>query len=114
MPVAEPPTCANDVPHLPRLRDDTLIRLREALYPSNPQDLAAPSTQIRLATHCLNATLILVWLPMGAAVMTYSLLKGEDFRLSSRLIAAAGTILTVAHSPYGSVVRAMAGGWTPS
>lgn len=108
-PAPETSNCANDVPDLPRPRDETLVRLREALYPANRQDSAAPSTQIRLATHCFNATLILVWLPMGAAVMTYSILKGEDFRLSSRLMAAVGAILTVAHSPYGSVVRAMAG-----
>jgi hypothetical protein len=65
--------------------------------------------QIRLASHAMNATLIMVWLPLGAAVMTYGLLKGDDIHLSARLLVATGTIVGLAHSPLGQTVAAMAG-----
>ncbi len=110
------PVAANDQPDLPLPRDAELARLRLALYPPAPaqaatQPDASPqySTQMRLAAHCLNATLILVWSPLGAAVMTYSLLKGEDMRLSSRTMAVAGTLFALAHTPFGQTVAAMAG-----
>lgn len=104
---------ANDQPDLPRPRDEALIRLRDALYcetpaPEAPAE-ASYSTQMRLAVHCMNATLILVWAPLGAAVMTYSLLRGENMRLSGRLMAVVGTMLALAHTPIGQTVKAMAG-----
>ncbi len=104
---------ANDLPDLPLPHDAELARLRLALYAPLPDAaLLVPqySTQMRLAAHCLNATLILVWSPLGAAVMTYSILKGEDMRLSARLMAVSGTLFALAHSPIGQTVAAMAGG----
>ena len=108
-PTAQPKVAAREIPNLPPQRDDTLIRLRAAIYSPDPVASDVPSTQIRLAAHCFNATLILVWMPLGAAMMTYSILKGEDIRLSSRLIAVVGAVVTLAHSPYGSAVKAIAG-----
>ncbi|MBI1172248.1 hypothetical protein GC209_12675 [bacterium] len=99
---------ANDRPQLPRPRDEAMIRVREALYPTDPEPIQKPSTPMRLATHCLNATLIVIYPPMGAAVMTYSILRGEDFRLSLRWVAVVGAILSFAHSPLGTAVQAMA------
>lgn len=109
MPTAQPKAVARDIPNLPPQRDDALIRLRAAIYSPDPVASDVPSTQIRLAAHCFNATLILVWMPLGAAMMTYSILKGEDIRLSSRLIAVVGAVVMLAHSPYGSAVKAIAG-----
>ncbi|MEO6298825.1 MAG: hypothetical protein ABIV25_08655 [Paracoccaceae bacterium] len=101
---------ANDVPDLPQIRSEELDRLRKALYPSvAANSIPSHSTQMRLAAHCLNATLILVWSPLGAAVMTYSILKGEDIRFSSRMMAVAGTLFGLAHTPIGQTVAAMAG-----
>lgn len=100
---------AANPPRLPRERDDDLCMLRDAFYPPPSAGEQTPSTQMRLAAHCLNASLILVWAPLGAAVMTYSLLKGEDMRLSSRMIAVVGTLLAVNNSPFGHSVRALAG-----
>lgn len=99
---------ANDQPDLPLPRDLELHNVRRALY---PDDEAGPpySTQMRLAAHCLNATLILVWAPLGAAIMTYSILRGENMRLSSRVMAVSGTLYALAHSPIGMTVAAMAG-----
>lgn len=104
---AAPLQAANDQPDLPRQRDLELDRMRRALYPD--EDHGAPySTQMRLAVHCLNATLIVVWAPMGAALMTYSILRGENMRLSSRVMAMTGTLFALAHSPVGMTVAAMA------
>jgi hypothetical protein len=98
---------ANDQPMVPRPRDRELDRVRHALYPQDDRGLPY-STQMRLAVHCLNATLIVVWVPMGAALMTYSILKGENMRLSSRIMAVTGTLLALAHSPLGMTMAALA------
>ncbi|MDZ4395146.1 hypothetical protein [Cypionkella sp.] len=96
------PEVANDHPSLPRQPDLELARLRDALYLVEPEDAPAPmSTQLRLTAHALNATLILVWAPLGAAVMTYSLLKGEDMKLSARLMVLTGLFATALGGPIG-------------
>lgn len=109
------PSVANDVPDLPLPQDQALQRLRGALYPAaeEVEEEQRPSTQIRLAAHCLNATLILVYAPLGAAVMTYALLKGEDIRFSARMMAVVGTVVGLAQTPLGQTVKAMASvrGW---
>ena len=108
-PVADKPlpVAANDQPDLPLPRDPDLLNIRRALYPDDESGLPY-TTQMRLAVHCLNATLILIWAPMGAALMTYSILRGEDMRLSARVMAVTGTLLALAHSPVGMTVAAMA------
>lgn len=110
-PTAVMPAVANDAPHIPPRRNAELARLREALYPPVLDGEIMPplSTQMRLAVHALNATLILVWAPLGAAVMTYSLLKGEDIRLSARIMAMTGTLFALSQSPVGQTMAAMAG-----
>jgi hypothetical protein len=103
---------ANDWPDLPKPKSAELARLRLALYPVEEvaEQEVVYSTQMRLAAHCMNATLIVVYAPLGAAVMTYSLLRGEDMRLSSRMMAVAGTLFALAHSPVGETMAAMAKG----
>ena len=90
-------------------RNADLAVLRTALYPRVPVPPPAPSMQMRLVVHCFNATLIMVWVPLGAAVMIYTLLKGEDIVFSSRMIAVTGTVLALVTSPLGRSVRAVAG-----
>lgn len=81
--------------------DQRLQRVRNALY--DPSDVAPrPSNQIRLTTHAMNATLIMVSLPLGSALFTYNLLRGEDMQLSARAMALTGTVLAVMQSPFGS------------
>lgn len=107
------PEIANDRPALPPARDRDLTRLRDALYLTDPEEAAvapaAMSTQLRLTAHALNATLILVWAPLGAAVMTYSLLKGEDMKLSARMMVLTGLFATALGGPIGQHVAAIAG-----
>ena len=99
---------ANDMAPAVLRHTAELTCTRAALYQDEDAD-APMSTQMRLAVHCLNATLIMVWMPFGAAVMTYSIMKGEDMRFSGRIMALTGTFLAFAHSPLGhSVAAAMA------
>lgn len=89
---------ANDNPPLPDVQQDQLHRVRTALYPdAERQD--RPTTQMRIAAHTLNSTLIIVSLPVGAALLTYSLLRGEDIQLSARAMALTGTLLGLSQSP---------------
>lgn len=104
------PEVANDRPALPQPRDRDLTRLRDALYLADPDAAPAPlSTQLRLTAHALNATLILVWAPLGVAVMTYSLLKGEDMKLSARMMVLTGLFATALGGPIGQNILTIAG-----
>jgi hypothetical protein len=80
-------------------------RIRAALYPPE-EDVVdeRPSTQMRLAIHAMNATMIVALLPVGAAVMTYSILRGEDLRLSGRMLALTGLVLAASQSQMGQQV----------
>lgn len=105
---------ANDRPHLPKARDPELARLRYALYEaaemSRAEEAPAQATaQMRLAIHAMNATLIMVYAPFGAAVMVYSLLKGEDLRVSSRALLLGGSLSMAAHTPLALSMLAVAG-----
>ena len=83
-------------------------QLRKVFKPQQAPSVERPNTQMRLTAHCFNAALIMVYAPLGAAVMTYSLLKGEDLHLSARLMSVAGTLVAVSHTPLGTSFRAMA------
>jgi hypothetical protein len=79
---------------------DHLHRVRDALYAPDPEAEAAeaaarPSLPARLAAHALNLALVVTALPLGAAMMIYTFFRGEDLRLSARMVAIAGTALTV-------------------
>ncbi len=60
---------------------------------------AALSPQLRLAVHALNATMIIALLPLGAAVTTYTVLRGANVRVTGRAMALAGLGLSLAHNP---------------
>lgn len=102
---------ANDRPDLPPARQTELSRVRAALYPPEPPKPPRMGSEntipLRLACHAMNATLIVVALPLGAAVMTYSVLRGEDLKLSARMMVLTGSLLAFSHSPAGQQVMAM-------
>jgi hypothetical protein len=107
-PAAPAEIVANDRPLLPQPQDVDAARIRAALYP--PEDEAVddrPSTQMRLAIHAMNATMIVALLPVGAAVMTYSILRGEDLRLSGRMLAITGLFLAASQSQMGQQVMSL-------
>jgi hypothetical protein len=62
-------------------------RMRAALY-TTPQE--TPSTALRLAAHAINATMVAIALPVGAAAMTYSFMRGENVNASARMLAVLG------------------------
>lgn len=87
--------------------DPDLLRLRAALYEDD--DDARPSVHMRLAVHAMNATLIVVWLPLGAAAMIHGMVRGEDMRLASRLMVLTGSVGALMQTPMGQNVAALAG-----
>lgn len=101
---------SNDQPRIPRQRNLELERVRTALYPAPtppPPHLVSP--QLRLAAHTMNATLIMVALPVGAAMLTYSVLRGENMRLTTAALVATGFASTLLQSPFGQQLAAIAG-----
>lgn len=63
------------------------------------QDEATPSENIRmrLAASTLDVTLMMVYLPMGAAMLTISLFKGGNVTSSARVMALTCTALAFSH-----------------
>lgn len=99
---------SNDHPDIPAPRDPELSRLRQALYPID--EPAAPhlvSPQMRLAAYSMNATLIMVALPVGAAMMTYSLFRGGDMRATSAALVGTGFATMLLHHPASQHFMAM-------
>ncbi len=79
-------------------QDKDLMRLRSALYPTaTDQTPQVTSTQLRLATHAMNATLIAASLPIGAALTTYALLRGENMRTTTSAMVLTGLAGTLLH-----------------
>ncbi len=99
---------ANDRPDLPRRRDEDLARIRAALYPE-PEALPSETAQMRLAAQAMNATLIVVFMPLGVAAMTYSLMKGENIGFSARMMAVTGTLLGLSQTPLAQQITTFSG-----
>ncbi|MBT9247350.1 hypothetical protein KM031_15285 [Gemmobacter fulvus] len=97
----------NDHPDLPTPDMAALHRVREALYIPDTSPPPPASQQLRLAAHAFNCTLMMVSLPVGAAVMTYSLLRGEDLTLSARALALTGTAIGLWQSGLGGQLGAL-------
>ncbi|EYD77071.1 hypothetical protein Rumeso_01330 [Rubellimicrobium mesophilum DSM 19309] len=56
---------------------------------------SAPSAALRLAAHLIDATLMVVLLPVGAAMMIYSLSRGANLTTSARAMALTGVGVSV-------------------
>lgn len=90
---------ANDIPDLPAPLHEQLARVREALYAAHldedAEKIEASSLQLRLASHAMTATLVVVAFPVGAALTTYSLLRGANVRLSAQAMALVASVLGI-------------------
>lgn len=90
------PEVANDLPDLPLVKMSQTQRIREALYPIEepkaPDSRSDQTTQMRVAIYTVNMSVMMVSLPLGGAILTYNLLRGEDMRLTARALAVAGTL----------------------
>lgn len=99
---------ANDTPHVPHPMLEEMKLLREALYAEEAAPRAQGlSVQLRLACHAINATLIVIALPVGAAMMTYSVLRGENINTSARMLAIIGMAVGLQHSPVGQHIMTL-------
>ena len=61
-------------------------------------ETAPPSPALRLAAHMMDATLMVLLLPVGAAMMIYSLTRGANLTTSARALAMTGVSIGVVHS----------------
>lgn len=93
----------------PALPDPNCARLRSAFTQTDPEPAARMSTPLRLSTHLLNASLIMVWAPLGAGVMAYALVKGEDARFSGRMVVLTGLFAAAFNTPFGQYMSAITG-----
>lgn len=59
------------------------------------------TARMRLAAHLMDATLMVVALPVGAAMMIYSLSRGADLNYSARAMALSGTGIAFLHGAGG-------------
>lgn len=78
--------------------DNELRAMRDRIYAPDPEALAAeekPSVPLRVATHAISLSLVATALPIGAAMLTYNLLKGEDLRATARLTTLTGLALAI-------------------
>jgi hypothetical protein len=103
------PAVANDVPDLPRLKNPELAAIRAALYRDESEDGPDPdqSAQMRLAIHAMNATMMVVFMPVGLAAMVSGLRKGENLRFSAQMLALTGLFGAIWHGQMGSHVLSM-------
>jgi hypothetical protein len=92
---------ANQTPDLPRPRNAELALIREALYSDDPAPVRRQqSAQMRLAVHAMNATMVVVFLPVGMAAMAHGIVRGEDMRRSAQMMAVLG-LFTAALGGHG-------------
>ncbi|MCL4188191.1 MAG: hypothetical protein KJZ85_11330 [Rhodobacteraceae bacterium] len=118
---AVPVEVANDRPDIPGLPEAELRRVRAALYPdvtdappaaargaagaAAPRPESEPTLAMRLSATAMDMTLLVVALPVGAAVVTHNLLRGRtDMRLSARMMALTGAFIAFSQS---DIVTAM-------
>ena len=81
------PLPANDRPPTLHPQLDKVRRIRAALYAPTPH---GTPVILRLAANAMNATLVAIATPVGAARVTCSLLRGEGLQASARLMAIVG------------------------
>lgn len=68
-----------------------------------------PSAAMRVTTHVLNASLVLVWPPLGAAVIAHSLITGESTRFSGYIVVLTGLVGVALDTRVGQYMAAIAG-----
>jgi hypothetical protein len=93
---APAPKPANIQPDIVAQKTRNISGIRAVLYPEH-EDTPPESIRMRLAASTLDVTLMMVYLPMGAAMLTISLLKGGNVTSSARVMALTCTALGFSH-----------------
>lgn len=102
------PRIVDDMPD--PLPDPNCARLRSAFTWTDPEpEKTRLSTPLRLSAHLLNASLIMVWGPLAAGVMAYSMIMGEDARFSGRLVVLTGLFNAAFDTRVGQSLTTMLG-----
>lgn len=91
---------ANSQPTPLRSLNPEMARLRAALYPAPEAQDTERSVKLRLAASTMDMTLMVVFLPAGAAMLTYSVLKGGNVNASARMMALTCTVLGLSQLPF--------------
>ncbi|MDO9640681.1 MAG: hypothetical protein Q7J44_19270 [Pseudotabrizicola sp.] len=104
-----PLIAADGSPH-PGKFNFEFARVRGAFNQMEPEPpvrhLRAP---MRITTHVLNASLILVWPPLGAAVMAHSVIRRESTRFSGYIVVLTGLFGVAPDSTVGQYLATIAG-----
>lgn len=99
-------------PRAAPIRDKVWLQnagIRMALYPPEndlPQPAQAKPLLHRAAIHSMNASVIAFSLPLGAAVLTYTVLGRESFEFSGRMAALTGFIMGTSQTQLGAQIFA--------
>lgn len=93
----------------PGLEREDIDILREALWSTDPDPDAALTTSQgslphRLAIYTLNTTLMVIALPVGAAMMTYCVLGRENLNVVARTMAITGLIFGLTKMAVGNAI----------
>lgn len=77
-----------------------MARIRDALYPPEPEGERRKKEPLvrRITLYSLNATLMIAAPPIGAALMTYSVLGRENSRTTARVMALTGVVFAITHA----------------
>lgn len=86
----------------PSAFDPETRALRQALCAPPDRQPDEPATvaerdRLRLAVHAMNTTLTMAYPPVGAVVMTYTFLRGENLRLTARTMVMMSMVVTLMH-----------------
>jgi hypothetical protein len=93
---------SNDMPRLPGLDQNRIRAIRAALYDPTEMEIDnRPSAVTRITATAMDTTLIVVCLPVGAAMLTYHVLRGGEMRHSAHAVALTGLFLALAKTPLG-------------
>jgi hypothetical protein len=101
---------ANSVPDLPRHDIARLSAIRAALYAEDDDGIKIEelaSTRTRLAVSALDVTMVMVCLPVGAAMLTYHVLKGGEMRRCAQMMTLTGLFLSVTNTSLGQQMLAL-------
>lgn len=72
-----------------------LRSMRDYIFQEDTPEDIRPSLPLRIAAQSINLSLIVTALPIGAAALTYNVLRGEDMTFTARLTTLTGLALAI-------------------
>lgn len=81
---------------------EELRAMRDHIFHEDAPEDIRPSLPLRIAAQSINLSLIVTALPIGAAALTYNVLRGEDMTFTARLTTLTGLALALFGGDPGS------------